>query len=83
MEKVIFFIERHTNEPFAYFPEIAWDHINKSCYALNEGHGPCYTEYAKKCRLASFPEYADLAYHLINDVGYDLHILNDTHKIVY
>lgn len=80
--KVIFYLDTD-NDVFAFFPDQKY---NKgpylyTCYSHVGQHGPCLTDYTKRCNMANKESYQGLKIELAG-VGYNLEILNEL-KVVY
>lgn len=75
MTLVAFYYEKGSSEVFAVFPKEYWNDVSKqtvTCYAINEGHGPCHVDYILKCKpVRRRSKFLPLWRHLLMTVGYD------------
>lgn len=77
MEQVKFYLDKDTNEVFAYFLGKKNQHPNgmQTCYCHIGQHSECSPEYVKECKLATPEQYADLKKEL-ESIGYKLKVSN-------
>jgi hypothetical protein len=74
--KVFFLLERdNSGRVFAYFPELEFSNVQRTCYAHIGQHSACHPDYARECKEASVKQYFDLYEELLS-IGYDLKVLN-------
>ena len=81
MTKVLFLIEKDSEDVFAYFPELAYT-VNEgkvdlfTCYAPIGQHSACHIDYANECKEANFNQYWNLLKELIGQGYNDIQVMN-------
>ena len=75
--KVLFLIERDSEDVFAYFPELEHNGNElRVSYSHIGQHSACHVDYARECKEATTNEYLRLLNELIGQGYNDLLIMN-------